>query len=102
MPFFVESLKIEPYEYYSSNSNSTSASSSSHVPKKVVPLENSKITSTKRCRTLSRRMFQKYVEKFSNSNTHESLTIYSLQYLLCKLLEIQVISCSYFYNDLLN
>jgi len=52
MPFFVESLKIEAYEYESSNSNSASASSSSHVPKKVVPLENSRIT--------SRRMFQKY------------------------------------------
>jgi hypothetical protein len=69
MPLFVESLKIESYEYDSSNSNSTStsdsnstlASSTSHVPQKVVPLENSRSPSFKRCRTLSRRMFLKYL-----------------------------------------
>ncbi|CAJ2666211.1 unnamed protein product [Trifolium pratense] len=69
MPLFVESLKIEPYEYDSSNSNSTSTSDSnltldssmSHVPKKVVALENSRSSSFKRCRTISRRMFQKYL-----------------------------------------
>ncbi|CAK8532884.1 unnamed protein product [Lathyrus sativus] len=63
MPLFDESLKnIEPYEYDSSNSNSTLPSSFiSHVPKKVVSLENSRNSSLKRCRTLSRRVFQKYL-----------------------------------------
>ncbi|KAL5080697.1 hypothetical protein RYX36_009118 [Vicia faba] len=64
MPFFDDSLKniIEPYDNDSSNSNSTLPSSSiSHVPKKVVPIENSRSPSLKRCRTLSRRMFQKYL-----------------------------------------
>lgn len=68
MPLFVESLNIEPYEYDSSNSNSNSdsnstlASSISHVTNKVVPLENSRSPSLKRCRTLSRSMFQKYLK----------------------------------------
>ncbi|KAI5443856.1 hypothetical protein KIW84_012491 [Lathyrus oleraceus] len=44
-----------------SNSNSNLTSSISHVPKKVVPIENSRSPSLKRCRTLSRRMFQKYL-----------------------------------------
>ncbi|CAK8532886.1 unnamed protein product [Lathyrus sativus] len=63
MPLFDESLKnIEPYDNDSSNSNSTIPSSFiSHVPKKVVPVENSRSPSLKRCRTLSRRMFQKYL-----------------------------------------
>ncbi|CAL5185464.1 unnamed protein product [Lathyrus oleraceus] len=63
MPLFDESLKnIEPYEYDSSISNSTLPSSSiSHVPKNVIPIENSRSPSLKRCRTLSRRMFQKYL-----------------------------------------
>ncbi|CAI8593919.1 unnamed protein product [Vicia faba] len=43
MPLFDESLKnIEPYEYDSSNSNSTLPSSILNVPKKVVPIENSR------------------------------------------------------------
>ncbi|KAI5443854.1 probable membrane-associated kinase regulator 6 [Lathyrus oleraceus] len=66
MPLFDDSLKnIEPYDKDSSNSNSNSTLSSSfisHVPKKVVSLENCRTPSLKRCRTLSRRMFQKYLK----------------------------------------
>lgn len=52
MPLFDESLKnIETYD-----------KDSSHVPKKVVSLENCRTPSLKRCRTLSRRMFQKYLK----------------------------------------
>jgi hypothetical protein len=65
VPLFVESLNIEPYEYDSLNSNSTLPCSSSHVPKKVVPIENPRTPSLKRCRTLSRRMFQKYLNFLS-------------------------------------
>jgi hypothetical protein len=63
MPFFVESRKIEPCEYDSSNANTTLACSLSHVAKQVVPnpIKYSRCTSLKRCRTLSRRMFQKYL-----------------------------------------
>jgi hypothetical protein len=61
MPFIVESMKIEPCEYDSSNSNVTLASSISHIGKKVVPKKYSRCTSLKRCRTLSRRMFKKYL-----------------------------------------
>ncbi|XP_058773348.1 probable membrane-associated kinase regulator 6 [Vicia villosa] len=62
MPLFDESLKnIEPYEYDTSNSTLPSSSSISHVPKKVVPIENSRSPSLKRCRTLSKRMIQKYL-----------------------------------------
>ncbi|XP_058773347.1 probable membrane-associated kinase regulator 6 [Vicia villosa] len=50
------------YDSSNSNSNSTLPSSSiSHVPKKVVPIENSRSPSLKRCRTLSKRMIQKYL-----------------------------------------
>ncbi|RHN50938.1 hypothetical protein MtrunA17_Chr6g0462991 [Medicago truncatula] len=69
IPLFVESLNIEPYEYDSfnsnSNSNSTLPCSSSHVPKKLVPIENPRTPSLKRCRTLSRKMFQKYLNFLS-------------------------------------
>ncbi|XP_058773346.1 probable membrane-associated kinase regulator 6 [Vicia villosa] len=84
MPLFDESLKnIEPYKYDSSNSNSALPSSISHVPKEVVPIENSRSPSLKRCRTLSKRMFQKYLNflkplcrrlraQKSGSSKHES------------------------------
>ncbi|CAJ2666208.1 unnamed protein product [Trifolium pratense] len=65
VPFYVESMKIEPCEYDSSNSNSTLDSSISHVAKKVVPMKYSRCTSLKRCKTLSRRMFQKYLNFLS-------------------------------------
>ncbi|XP_057446139.1 probable membrane-associated kinase regulator 6 [Lotus japonicus] len=63
MPLFVES--IEAYNASDENpslpSSSSSSSSSSHVPKKVVPSGPSRCPSLKRCKTLSRRMFQKYL-----------------------------------------
>ncbi|RHN81734.1 hypothetical protein MtrunA17_Chr1g0202361 [Medicago truncatula] len=55
MPFVVESLKMEEYEAL--DSNNTSPNSSSHAPKGVVP----RCHSLKRCRTLSRRIFLKYL-----------------------------------------
>ncbi|KEH25756.1 membrane-associated kinase regulator-like protein, putative [Medicago truncatula] len=56
---------VDADQLFSNDSNSTSASSSSsHIPQKVVPLENSGITIMKMCRTLSRRMFQKYFNFF--------------------------------------
>ncbi|XP_004496506.1 probable membrane-associated kinase regulator 6 [Cicer arietinum] len=59
MPFFVESLKMEEYEALDSN---TSLNSSSHATKSVVvPLGHSRCSSLKRCRTLSRRIFLKYL-----------------------------------------
>ncbi|KAJ1384967.1 hypothetical protein SESBI_42034 [Sesbania bispinosa] len=58
MPLFVESLKMEEYETSDSN---TSFTSSSHAPKSVVPAGHSRCPSLKRCRTLSRRIFHKYL-----------------------------------------
>ncbi|XP_022632836.1 probable membrane-associated kinase regulator 6 [Vigna radiata var. radiata] len=58
MPLFVESLKMEAYEASDSN---PSLPSSSHVPKIVVPNAHSRCPSLKRCRTMSRRIFQKYL-----------------------------------------
>lgn len=60
MPFFVESLKMEDYEALDSNITSLKPSSS-HAPKCVVPLVHSRCSSLKRCRTLSRRIFYKYL-----------------------------------------
>ncbi|XP_020203899.1 probable membrane-associated kinase regulator 6 [Cajanus cajan] len=58
MPLFVESLKLEAYEASDAN---PSLPSSSHVPKSVAPNGHSRCPSLKRCRTLSRRIFQKYL-----------------------------------------
>jgi len=58
MPLFVESLKMEAYEASDAN---PSLPSSSHVPKIVVPNAHSRCPSLKGCRTLSRRIFQKYL-----------------------------------------
>ncbi|XP_019465106.1 PREDICTED: probable membrane-associated kinase regulator 6 [Lupinus angustifolius] len=58
MPHFVESLKIEPYESLDFN---PSLASSSHAPKNVSPKGPTRCPSLKRCRTLSRRIFQKYL-----------------------------------------
>nr|KYP74833.1 hypothetical protein KK1_007526 [Cajanus cajan] len=59
MPLFVESLQMEEYE--SSDSN-TSLVSSSHAPKSEAPTGPSRCLSLKRCRTLSRRVFHKYMD----------------------------------------
>lgn len=59
MPLFAESLQMEEYE--SSDSN-TSPVSSSHAPKSEAPTCPSRCLSLKRCRTLSRRVFQKYLD----------------------------------------
>ncbi|CAI8593917.1 unnamed protein product [Vicia faba] len=74
MPLFHESLKnIELYDNDSSNSNSNSNSDSTiasfiptHVPKKVVPIENSRSPSLKRCRTLSKRSLNFLIQKYLN------------------------------------
>ncbi|KAK7315178.1 hypothetical protein VNO77_33713 [Canavalia gladiata] len=58
MPLFVESLKMEAFE---ASDNNPSLPSSSHGPKSVVPNGHSRCPSLKRCRTLSRRIFQKYL-----------------------------------------
>ena len=58
MPLFVESLKMEAYEASDAN---PSKPSSSHAPKSVAPAIHSRCPSLKRCRTLSRRIFQKYL-----------------------------------------
>ena len=58
MPLFVESLKMEAYEASDSN---PSLPSSSHAPESVVPKGHSRSPSLKRCRTLSRRIVQKYL-----------------------------------------
>ncbi|XP_027367046.1 probable membrane-associated kinase regulator 6 [Abrus precatorius] len=58
MPLFVESLNMEEHE--SSDSN-TSLVSSSHAQKSTVPTGHSSCLSLKRCRKLSRRIFQKYL-----------------------------------------
>ncbi|CAI8593920.1 unnamed protein product [Vicia faba] len=53
---------LMPFGNDSSNLNSTIPSSSiSHDPKKEIPIENSRTPSLKRCGTLSRRLFQKYL-----------------------------------------
>ncbi|KAG4397879.1 hypothetical protein GLYMA_10G229200v4 [Glycine max] len=59
MPLFVESLQMEEYE--SSDSNTSLVSSSSHAPKSEAPTGPSRCLSLKKCRTLSRRVFQKYL-----------------------------------------
>ncbi|XP_004515108.1 probable membrane-associated kinase regulator 6 [Cicer arietinum] len=62
MPFFVESsFNMEPYDSSSKSNSNLPSSSLSHVPKNVVPIGNSKCPSLKRCRTLSRRIFLKYL-----------------------------------------
>ncbi|KAK7380424.1 hypothetical protein VNO78_32934 [Psophocarpus tetragonolobus] len=58
MPLFVESLKMEAYE---ASDDNPSLPSSSHVPKSAVPNGHSRCPSLKRCRTLSRRIFLKYL-----------------------------------------
>ncbi|CAL0302965.1 unnamed protein product [Lupinus luteus] len=55
MPLFVETLKMESYEALNVN---PSIASFSHAPKNVAP---TRCTSLKRCRTLSRRIFLKYL-----------------------------------------
>ncbi|XP_061348322.1 probable membrane-associated kinase regulator 6 [Gastrolobium bilobum] len=59
MPLFVESLKMDAYE--ASDAANPNLPSSSHVPKSVFPNGPSRCPSLKRCRTLSRRIFQKYL-----------------------------------------
>ncbi|KAJ1385391.1 hypothetical protein SESBI_41712 [Sesbania bispinosa] len=51
---------VQMEEYETSDSN-TSFTSSSHAPKSVVPAGHSRYPSLKRCRTLSRRIFHKYL-----------------------------------------
>ena len=58
MPLFVESLKMEAFE---ASDVIPSLPSSSHVPKSVVPNSHSRCPSLKRCKTLSRRIFLKYL-----------------------------------------
>ncbi|OIV91457.1 hypothetical protein TanjilG_02075 [Lupinus angustifolius] len=58
MPFFDESLKMEGNEALDSNSN---IPSSLHAPKTVVPTSHSICLSLKRCRSVSRRVFQNYL-----------------------------------------
>jgi hypothetical protein len=59
MPFFVESLKMEEYEALESNTSLDSSSDSTKGG--VVHLGHSRCSSLKRCRTISRRIFQKYL-----------------------------------------
>lgn len=65
MPLFVESLNIETFDGVNDDDViPTQSSSSSHVPKSVADSSfsgNSRCPSLKRCRTLSRKMFQKYL-----------------------------------------
>ncbi|CAL0300693.1 unnamed protein product [Lupinus luteus] len=63
MPFFDESLKMEVNEALHSNSN---LPSSLHAPKTVVPTSHSCCFSLKRCRAVSRRVFQKYLDYLRN------------------------------------
>lgn len=59
LPLFVDPLKIDTYEV----SDSTSAiPASSHAPKVVVSARKTRCPSLKRCRTLSKQIFQKYFE----------------------------------------
>ncbi|KAK7270922.1 hypothetical protein RJT34_26443 [Clitoria ternatea] len=59
MPLFVESLKMEAFE---ASEEKSSLPSSSHVPKSEgVPNVHARCPSLKRCKTLSRRIFQKYL-----------------------------------------
>ncbi|EEF49024.1 probable membrane-associated kinase regulator 6 [Ricinus communis] len=59
MPIFVDPLKIESYEV----SDSASAlPASSHAPKVVVSGRKTRCSSLRRCRTLSKQMFQKYFD----------------------------------------
>ncbi|KAK7270453.1 hypothetical protein RIF29_23601 [Crotalaria pallida] len=58
MPIFDESLKMEPYEALDSNPNLPSPLL---APKSVVPARPSRCFSLKRCRSVSRRIFQKYL-----------------------------------------
>ncbi|KAK7279883.1 hypothetical protein RJT34_24942 [Clitoria ternatea] len=59
VPLFVDSLKMEEYQ---SSDSTRSLVSSSHAPKRTLSEgHNFRCPSLKRCRTLSRRMFQKYL-----------------------------------------
>ncbi|XP_057995125.1 probable membrane-associated kinase regulator 6 isoform X1 [Hevea brasiliensis] len=58
-PLFVDPLKVDTYEVSDSNS---AIPSSSHTPKAVVSVRKTRSSSLRRCRTLSKQIFQKYFE----------------------------------------
>ncbi|KAJ0100311.1 hypothetical protein Patl1_20262 [Pistacia atlantica] len=60
MPLFVDQLKMEAYE--ASDSSLTLPSTSSHASKLVVPACKRRCSSLRRCRKVSKRIFQKYLD----------------------------------------